>query len=514
MLLNKCLHRKLMLVGIIVARSTAHGITYSIPASTFPQCSDLVDNTETFNVTNQQGTRARPCSWVDRDTDTRWKWSRWKWKCRNSVVQENCPVRCRVPCKAKLCEDLEDNTERFYVEGRTLGTGMKTCKWANKINPIQRCKIGAVQTNCPVLCRVPCEHKSESPSASPSISSAPSLSMKPSDPPSEIPSSGPSKPIMPSGTPSTSASTSISQEPTPSKMSDSTSLSASPSVSSRPSASPSISSAPSLSLIPSDPPSEIPSSDPSKTTMPSGTPSTTDFCEDLEDKTGRFYVEGTQGTGMRTCRWAKNINTRQRCKMDSVRVNCPVLCGIPCEFKSESPSKSPAYKDSEISQSNTVPAPKETSLRIIITLSILCGVIVAVIIAASFGYSIQKTDGNFAESTRTRKTDDDFVEDKPKSAVHVVHTPISFKGSPSCVPSDRCNLGLVHSAQDVQCCQNCPCDVCRTYVLVDRYLNAGDISGAVTLVQDMLNQNHKVLPPYPHNPSQSHSRVFNRPGKI
>ena len=425
-----------MLVGIIVARSTVHGITYSIPASTFPQCSDLVDNTETFNVTNQQGTRARPCSWVDRDT-------RWQWKCRNSVVQENCPVRCRVPCKAKLCEDLEDNTERFYVEG-TLGTGMKTCKWANKINPIRRCKIGAVQTNCPVLCRVPCEHKSESPSASPSISSAPSLSMIPSDPPSEIPSSGPSK-----------------------------------------------------------------------TTMPSSTPSTTDFCKDLEDNTGRFYVEGTQGTGMRTCRWAKNINTRQRCKMDSVRVNCPVLCGIPCEFKSESPSKSPAYKDSEISQSNTVPAPKETSLRIIITLSILCGVIVVVIIAASFGYSIQKTDGNFAVSTRTRKTDDDFVEDKPKSAVHVVHTPpISFKGSPSCVPSDRCNLGLVHSAQDVQCCQNCPCDVCRTYVLVDRYLNAGDISGAVTLVQDMLNQNHKVLPPYPHNPSQSHSRVFNRPGKI
>jgi len=140
-------------------------------------------------------------------------------------------------------------------------------------------------------------------------------------------------------------------------------------------------------------------------------------------------------------------------------VNCPVLCGIPCEFKSESPSKSPAYKDSEISQSNKVPAPKEPSLRIIITLSILCGVIVVVIIAASFGYSIQKTDGNFAEATR--KTDDDFVEDKPKSAVHVVHTPISFKGSPSYVPSDRCNLGLVHSAQDVQCCQNFPCDVCR-----------------------------------------------------
>lgn len=369
-----------MLVGIIVARSTVHGITYSIPASTFPQCSDLVDNTESFNVTNQQGTRARPCSWVDRDT-------RWQWKCRNSVVQENCPVRCRVPCNTKLCEDLEDNTERFYVEG-TLGTGMKTCKWANKINPIRRCKIGAVQTNCPVLCRVPCEHKSESPSASPSISSAPSLSMIPSDPPSEIPSSGPSK-----------------------------------------------------------------------TTMPSSTPSTTDFCKDLEDNTGRFYVEGTQGTGMRTCQWANNINTRQRCKIDSVRVNCPVLCGIPCEFKSESPSKSPAYKDSEISQSNKVPAPKEPSLRIIITLSILCGVIVVVIIAASFGYSIQKTDGNFAEATR--KTDDDFVEDKPKSAVHVVHTPISFKGSPSYVPSDRCNLGLVHSAQDVQCCQNFPCDVCR-----------------------------------------------------
>lgn len=31
--------------------------------------------------------------------------------------------------------------------------------------------------------------------------------------------------------------------------------------------------------------------------------------------------------------------------------------------------------------------------------------------------------------------------------------------------------------------------------LVDGYLNAGDVSGAVSLVQDMFNQ-HKVLPPY------------------
>lgn len=34
-----------------------------------------------------------------------------------------------------------------------------------------------------------------------------------------------------------------------------------------------------------------------------------------------------------------------------------------------------------------------------------------------------------------------------------------------------------------------------TQALVDGYLNAGDISGAVTLVQDMWNQHH-VLPPY------------------
>ena len=31
--------------------------------------------------------------------------------------------------------------------------------------------------------------------------------------------------------------------------------------------------------------------------------------------------------------------------------------------------------------------------------------------------------------------------------------------------------------------------------LVDGYLNSGDISGAVTLVQDMFNQHH-ILPPY------------------
>jgi len=38
-------------------------------------------------------------------------------------------------------------------------------------------------------------------------------------------------------------------------------------------------------------------------------------------------------------------------------------------------------------------------------------------------------------------------------------------------------------------------DKCTVQALVDGYLNAGDISGAVTLVQDMWNQHH-VLPPY------------------
>eukprot|EP00557_Chaetoceros_sp_GSL56_P001418 CAMPEP_0176498022 /NCGR_PEP_ID=MMETSP0200_2-20121128/12069_1 /TAXON_ID=947934 /ORGANISM="Chaetoceros sp., Strain GSL56" /LENGTH=179 /DNA_ID=CAMNT_0017896141 /DNA_START=90 /DNA_END=629 /DNA_ORIENTATION=- len=48
------------------------------------------------------------------------------------------------------------------------------------------------------------------------------------------------------------------------------------------------------------------------------------------DATGQFYVEGTQGNGMRYCAWAARNHTEERCKIEVVAWQCPVTCQVPC----------------------------------------------------------------------------------------------------------------------------------------------------------------------------------------
>lgn len=50
----------------------------------------------------------------------------------------------------------------------------------------------------------------------------------------------------------------------------------------------------------------------------------------VPDATGQFYVEGTQGNGMRYCDWAARKNTEERCKIEVVAWQCPITCKIPC----------------------------------------------------------------------------------------------------------------------------------------------------------------------------------------
>jgi hypothetical protein len=50
----------------------------------------------------------------------------------------------------------------------------------------------------------------------------------------------------------------------------------------------------------------------------------------VPDATGQFYVEGTQGNGMRYCDWAARRKTEERCKIEVVAWQCPITCKVPC----------------------------------------------------------------------------------------------------------------------------------------------------------------------------------------
>ena len=50
----------------------------------------------------------------------------------------------------------------------------------------------------------------------------------------------------------------------------------------------------------------------------------------VPDATGQFYVEGTEGNGMRYCEWAARKHTEQRCKIEVVAWQCPITCEVPC----------------------------------------------------------------------------------------------------------------------------------------------------------------------------------------
>ncbi|GFH57062.1 predicted protein [Chaetoceros tenuissimus] len=51
-------------------------------------------------------------------------------------------------------------------------------------------------------------------------------------------------------------------------------------------------------------------------------------CE--QDAAGRFYVEGTEGNGMRYCKWAAREHTEERCQIEEVAWQCPITCQVPC----------------------------------------------------------------------------------------------------------------------------------------------------------------------------------------
>ena len=55
------------------------------------------------------------------------------------------------------------------------------------------------------------------------------------------------------------------------------------------------------------------------------------------DTEERFLVAGTAGDEMRYCEWAGRYDKVNRCAIESVILNCPVTCDIPCKEPPEDP---------------------------------------------------------------------------------------------------------------------------------------------------------------------------------
>lgn len=59
------------------------------------------------------------------------------------------------------------------------------------------------------------------------------------------------------------------------------------------------------------------------------------MAEDLPDchpdATGRFKIDGTEGSELKFCEWAARENTEERCAIEKVAWQCPVTCNVPCK---------------------------------------------------------------------------------------------------------------------------------------------------------------------------------------
>jgi hypothetical protein len=187
------------------------------------------------------------------------------------------------------------------------------------------------------------------------------------------------------------------------------------------------------------------------------------FCEDDEDSTARFYVEGTRGNGMRTCKWATNF----RCRIPAVSSACPVTCGPACRYKSDVPTAAPNTQEAGISELNDSSNERsENSLVVKIGCGITGGIMLLIILALLVLRIKQqkKPVSSLVSEQIIYDGDEEWVgisvaSDSSNSLYPSAVT--SLPKNSSFVPADEKNLAGKHSAKDVQCCDNFPCENCR-----------------------------------------------------
>ena len=158
-------------------------------------------------------------------------------------------------------------------------------------------------------------------------------------------------------------------------------------------------------------------------------------------------------------------------RFDAVKSNCPVLCGVPCRYKSESPSSSPVIHTSEspssspvfqggdISESNKgTDTEKKQGFPYVIVFVTIGGVIIA---AALLTYTAQ--DHRFIASSVNSDEESGHgaveeqrigisfsASDDDNTSVYI--EPVQFEKTTPIIPADHCDIG--------QCCTSFPCDNC------------------------------------------------------
>jgi len=180
----------------------------------------------------------------------------------------------------------------------------------------------------------------------------------------------------------------------------------------------------------------------------------------------RFFVEGTQGNGMRTCKWPARVSTKIRCMISAVRSACPVTCGSACRYKSDVPSAAPNTRETDISELNDIS--KERSVNHLFV-KIGCGItgsIMLLIILALLVLRIkqQKKPVSYQVSEQIfYDGDEEWVGISGALSSNSLYpsTVTSLPKNSSFVPADEKNLAAKHSVKDVQCCDNFPCENCR-----------------------------------------------------
>lgn len=175
-----------------------------------------------------------------------------------------------------------------------------------------------------------------------------------------------------------------------------------------------------------------------------------EFCDDLFDTKEQFILNKIQDDNrLRSCKWAGRRSEKilKRCGIDAVLENCPVLCKVPCkEADNDVPTISPTnYQDPGIAQANQGPKTGDSELKlpVILSLSVLGGIVLAVMVAAAI------------VSARRNEEDD------PCSLKEEDSIPEKVKQSLSFISADRRrNLGIDHFPQKAPSCRNYPCEMC------------------------------------------------------
>mmetsp|Transcript_22000 Transcript_22000/g.33440 ORF Transcript_22000/g.33440 Transcript_22000/m.33440 type:complete len:303 (+) Transcript_22000:69-977(+) len=202
---------------------------------------------------------------------------------------------------------------------------------------------------------------------------------------------------------------------------------------------------------------------PSFSASPSTSPTELNDCGDLKDNDRPFLVSGTLWSGRRKCDWAKRLATRERCRIDAVRTNCPLVCDVPCTNNGSSPPLVPFSKIEKSSQNNSS---QQTTLLIVIP----C-LIASIVLVTLLGKGIRRkrrvdngsTNEMMVPPVIHMKCSDESIENIEEH----VYNDAQCERAPSFVGIDQHNEAKKLFVHDVAKCSNFACQSCANHKRVE-----------------------------------------------